>query len=365
LSVEKPAGPLAGIRIIEFVGIGPAPFAAMQFADMGADVLRIARPGHVPMILDPITGRGRPTIEVDLKNPVEISRVVRLAGSADAVIEGFRPGVMERLGLGPDVLLARNPKLVYGRMTGWGQYGPLAEVAGHDINYIAITGALAAIGTAERPIPPLNLVGDYGGGAMFLVSGVLAALISAQRTGMGQVVDAAMVDGVVSLMAMFHEMMSNALWKTERASNMIDGGAPYYTTYQCADGRFIAVGALEPQFYTILCKAIGLNREDARLRHSQRDWPRLRASIEDLMMTRTADEWCELLEHTDACVSPVLTMAEAPYHPHLADRGTFVDVDGVRQPAPAPRFSRTPTAVRRGQKEILPLDDAIQRWSKR
>lgn len=361
--MDKPRGPLEGIRIIEFVGIGPAPFAAMQFADLGANVVRIARPGAIPLVPDPITGRGRPTIEADLKNPKEIARIIDLASHADAVLEGFRPGVMERLGLGPEPLLARNPKLVYGRMTGWGQSGPLASVAGHDINYIAVTGALAAIGPAERPIPPLNLVGDFGGGAMFLVSGMLAALISAQRTGVGQVVDAAMCDGATSLMTMFHELAGSGDWIIEREANMLDGGAPFYRTYECADGAFVAVGAIEPQFYAKLAEAIGLTPDEAMLRLEKKNWPILVARIAEIFRTRPAAEWVTMMEKTDACVSPVLSLDEAAAHPHLAARGTLVEIDGRRQAAPAPRFSATPTAARPRPTEPLALSDAIARWA--
>jgi alpha-methylacyl-CoA racemase len=312
---------------------------------------------------DPITGRGRPTIEADLKNPQEIARIAELIAHADALIEGFRPGVMERLGLGPEPLLARNPKLVYGRMTGWGQSGPLAPVAGHDINYIAITGALAAIGPAERPVPPLNLVGDFGGGAMFLVSGMLAALISAGRTGVGQVVDAAMCDGAVSLMTMFHEMADSGEWIIEREANLIDGGAPFYRTYECADGAFIAVGAIEPQFYAKLAEAIGLTPDEAMLRLEKKNWPVLITRIGEILRTRPAAEWVEMMEKLDACVSPVLSLGEAATHPHLAARGAFVEVDGMRQPAPAPRFSVTPTKARPKPAELLTLGDAIARWA--
>ncbi|HTV70420.1 MAG TPA: CaiB/BaiF CoA-transferase family protein [Rhizobiaceae bacterium] len=361
--MDTPRGPLDGIRIIEFVGIGPAPFAAMQFADLGADMVRITRPGAVPLVPDPITGRGRPTIEVDLKDPDEIARIAELVAHADALLEGFRPGVMERLGLGPEPLLARNPKLVYGRMTGWGQTGPLASVAGHDINYIAITGALAAIGPAERPVPPLNLVGDFGGGAMFLVSGMLAALISAGRTGVGQVVDAAMCDGAVSLMTMFHEMAASGDWIIEREANLIDGGAPFYRTYECADGAFIAVGAIEPQFYAKLAEAIGLTPDEAMLRMEKKNWPTLIARIGEILRTRPAAEWVTLMEKTDACVSPVLSLADAPAHPHLAARGAFVEVDGKRQPAPVPRFSATPTEARPKPAGVLTLGDALARWA--
>lgn len=349
-SQQRP-GPLAGIRIVEFAGIGPGPFAAMLLADMGADVVRLDRPSGTDPYSRHVVSRGRPSVAVDLKDPTETARVLDLLDSADALIEGFRPGVMERLGLGPDVVLARNPRLVYGRMTGWGQTGPLAQTAGHDINYIAITGALAAIGPASQPMPPLNLVGDYGGGSLYLVAGVLAALLSAGRTGQGQVVDCAICDGAASLMAMFCELSAQNRWTDHRASNLLDGGTPYYRTYACADGRHIALGPLEPQFYALFRKLAGLENDPD---FDRRDDPALRATLhaklEALFQTKTRDEWTRLLEGTDACFAPVLTLAEAPAHPHLAARGAFVEVDGVVQPAPAPRFSRTPAAIRASAK---------------
>ena len=356
------AGPLVGIRIIEFVGLGPAPFAAMQFADMGADVIRIARPGAVPTLPDPISGRGRPTVEADLKNPADAEQVRRLLDRADALIEGFRPGVMERLGLGPEPLLARNPRLVYGRMTGWGQTGPLASHAGHDINYIAISGALAAIGPADRPMPPLNLVGDFGGGSMFLVSGMLAALLSAQRTGQGQVVDAAICDGTVQLLTMAYDMDTAGQWRSQRDANLLDGGAPYYSTYECADGRFIAIGPIEPQFFELFRKAVGLEEDIHTLRADPGNWPALRERIAARMRTRSSNEWLAELEYSDACVSPVLDMKEAAGHPHLVARNSFVELDGFVQPAPAPRFSGTPTEARPRPRETLALADALEGW---
>ncbi|ODT08726.1 MAG: carnitine dehydratase [Mesorhizobium sp. SCN 65-20] len=363
--MSKPAsGPLAGLRIVEFVGLGPAPFAAMQFADMGAEVIRIARPGAMPTLPDPISGRGRPTVEADLKDPGDASLVRSLVDSADAIIEGFRPGVMERLGLGPEPLLESNPRLVYGRMTGWGQTGPLARQAGHDINYIAITGALAAIGPADRPMPPLNLVGDFGGGAMFLVSGMLAALLHAQRSGEGQVIDCAICDGTIQLMTMVHDMAAAGHWKPQRDANLLDGGAPYYGAYECADGKFIAVGPIEPQFFELFRAAIGLEEDAHRLRADPANWPALRDKIAARLRTRSSSHWLDLLEYTDACVSPVLDMHEAAQHPHLAARKSIVELDGLPQPAPAPRFSATPTEARARPANSLSLQAAVAAWSR-
>jgi alpha-methylacyl-CoA racemase len=355
-------GALEGIRIVEFAGLGPVPFATMMLADMGADIVRIDRPGQVPPIPDPITGRGRPRVEADLKNPEDLKHVRELIDGADALLEGFRPGVMERIGLGPEALLERNPRLVYGRMTGWGQEGPFAQLAGHDINYIAITGALAAIGPKERPVPPLSIVGDYGGGALYLVAGVLAALLSAARTGKGQVVDCAMCDGALSLTSFFHEMAAAGQWKLERESNMLDGGAPYYGVYRCADGLDVAVGAIEPQFHGVLCKGLGIDDAEMAGRNDPRQWPALREKMAQIIASRPRLEWLELLEHTDACFTAVGTMDEAAAHPHVAARGAMVVIDGLMQPAPAPRFSRTPSAIRSDRRVALPLADAMARW---
>lgn len=356
-------GPLVGIRVVEFVGLGPAPFAAMQFADMGADVIRIARPGAVPTLPDPISGRGRPTVEADLKNTEDAEMVRKLVDGADALIEGFRPGVMERLGLGPEPLLERNPRLVYGRMTGWGQTGPLANHAGHDINFIAITGALAAIGPVDRPLPPLNLVGDFGGGAMFLVSGMLAALLSAQRTGAGQVVDAAICDGTIQLMSMAHDLAASGGWRAQRDANLLDGGAPYYGAYACADGVHIAVGPIEPQFFELFRQAVGLDVSAHALRADPRNWPALKDKIATLISARPSSEWLALLEHSDACVSPVLDLHQAALHPHLVARESFVELDGLTQPAPAPRFSDTPTEAHARPHDLLPLTEAVEMWT--
>jgi alpha-methylacyl-CoA racemase len=358
-------GPLAGVRIVEFVGLGPAPFAAMLLSDMGADVLRIDRPNPRPMLPDPVTGRGRPTFAADLKKPRDLEAVRTLVDRADAVIEGFRPGVMERLGLGPDELIARNPRLVYGRMTGWGQEGPLAPLAGHDINYIAVTGALAAIGPAEKPVQPLNLVGDYGGGAMFLVAGVLAGIIAARSSGKGQVVDAAMVDGTVSLMSLFIEMGASGLWQDRREANLLDGGAPFYGTYECADGEHVAVGALEPQFHEVLICGLGFAPEEFSDRNDPKAWPDLRRRMAERIRSRPRAEWLAILENTDACFSPVVKLGDAPDHGHLAARGTFTEIEGLKQPAPAPRFSGTPSRIEPERRQTIALAEAMAAWGER
>jgi alpha-methylacyl-CoA racemase len=339
------SGPLLGVRIVEFAGIGPGPFACMLLADMGADVVRIDRPGAPARDMRDVVGRGRRSVVLDLKARDGIAAALQLLDAADALIEGFRPGVMERLGLGPEIVLARNPHLVYGRMTGWGQSGSLAQAAGHDINYIALAGALGAIGTAEKPVPPLNLIGDYGGGALYLVVGLLAALIEAKNSGRGQVVDCAMCDGAASLLSMFFTLLARGQWEERRGTNLLDGGAPFYGTYECADGGFVAVGALEPQFYDELCRLAGLEAPEFRERADRKRWPELRAKMAAIFRTRTRAEWCAILEGSDACFAPVLGLREASTHPHLADRNTFLERDGVLQPAPAPRFSRTPSTV--------------------
>ena len=354
-------GPLAGIRIVEFAGIGPGPFAAMLLADMGAEILRIDRPGGADPYSRHVLTRGRQTIVADLKDPAEVSLVLTLLASADALIEGAWPGVMERLGLGPDVVLERNPKLVYGRMTGWGQTGPLAKAAGHDLNYIAITGALAAIGTKAGPTPPLNLVGDFGGGALYLVMGVLAAILSARETGQGQVVDCAICDGTASLLAMFSDLSAQGRWSDERQANLLDGGAPFYRTYQCADGRHISIGALEPQFYALLRERAGLAGPEFE-REDKAAWPDLHRRLEDIFKNRTQAEWCALLEGTDVCFAPVLTLSEAPNHPHLKARGTFTTIDGVVQPAAAPRFSATPAEAGSVARRVWTAGEAVERW---
>jgi alpha-methylacyl-CoA racemase len=344
-SSTRASGPLAGLRIVEFAGIGPGPFACMLLADMGAEVVTLDRVG-ARKNLKSAAGRGRKVVELDLKDKAAIAQVLDLLEHADALIEGFRPGVMERLGLGPEVVQARNPRLVYGRMTGWGQEGPLAQAAGHDINYISVTGALAAIGPAERPIPPLNLVGDFGGGALYLVVGVLAALLEAKTSGKGQVVDAAMCDGAASLMSMFFDLTAMGRWTEKRESNFLDGGAHFYGVYECACGNFISIGSIEPQFYALLRQLAGLSDEGYDAQMDLTAWPALKQKLADVFKTRTREEWCGIMEGTDVCFAPVLTMAEAPLHPHMAARKIFVNRHGVTQPAPAPRFSRTPSAIR-------------------
>jgi alpha-methylacyl-CoA racemase len=341
-------GPLVGLRVIELAGIGPGPHAAMLLGDLGADVIRVERPSGGKQILqlaptaDDQMLRGRRSVMLDLKDPAGRETVLRLVERADVLIEGLRPGVIERLGVGPADCHARNPRLVYARMTGWGQDGPLADRAGHDITYIALTGALHAIGTAGgKPVPPLNLVGDFGGGSMFLVLGVLAALWERDRSGAGQVVDAAMVDGVSVLAQMFWSLRACGLWSDQRGTNLLDSGTPFYDTYACADGRYVAVGALEPQFYAALLKGLGLIGEDLPGQLDQAGWPVLRQRFTDVFATRSRDEWVAVFEGTDACVAPVLSFAEVPTHPHIAARGTVITVDGVPQAAPAPRFSRT------------------------
>ena len=339
------SGPLEGLRIIEIAGIGPGPFAGMMLADHGAEVIRIERPGTCTDPRDP-TARSRRSVTLDLKTSDGVSAARALCRTADGLIEGFRPQVMERLGLGPDVLLTDNPRLVYGRMTGWGQDGPYAHAAGHDINYIALAGALHAFGRAgEKPTPPINMVGDYGGGAMMLAYGMVCALLSAARIGKGQVVDCAMVDGVALLMSPFAGMQASGLWRDERGVNFIDTGSHFYDTYETADGRFIALGALEPQFYAEFRRLVGLD-SDATF-DNQMDpaaWPALKARLEALFKSRTRDQWCALLEYTDVCFAPVLSMAETPAHPHMQARETFIDVGGALQAAPAPRYSATPNA---------------------
>jgi alpha-methylacyl-CoA racemase len=348
-STQRASGPLTGVRIVEFAGIGPGPFACMLLADMGAEVVTLDRVG-AKKNLKSVAGRGRKVVELDLKDKASIAQVLDLLASADALIEGFRPGVMERLGLGPDVVLAKNPRLVYGRMTGWGQEGPLAQAAGHDINYISVTGALSAIGPKEKPAPPLNLVGDFGGGALYLVVGVLAALLEAKKSGKGQVVDAAMCDGAASLMSMFFDMMAAGRWIEGRESNFLDGGAHFYGVYECACGNFVSIGSIEPQFYALLRQLAGLTDAGFDAQMDRKAWPALKRKLIDVFKTKTREEWCKLMEGTDVCFAPVLTMAEAPDHPHMAARKIFVNRHGVTQPAPAPRFSRTPSAIREPEK---------------
>ena len=339
-------GPLKGIKVIEMAGIGPGPFCAMMLSDMGAEVIRVDRlahkgSGHKANVLN----RGRRSIAVDLKNPEGVATVQRLIDGADVVIEGFRPGVMERLGLGPDACLKRNSRLVFGRMTGWGQDGPLALAAGHDINYISIGGALGAMGYADRPpAPPLNLVGDFGGGAMYLLAGVLAALVERGTSGKGQVIDAAMTDGTASLLSPFYGMMAMGMWTKERMDNRLDGGAHYYGSYACADGKFISIGSIEPQFYALLLELCEIDDPEFAKQNDKQHWASLRGKLEALFITQPRDHWCALLEGTDVCFAPVLDLQEAPTHPHNVARQSFVEIDGVTQPAPAPRCSRTPSS---------------------
>ncbi len=338
-------GPLQGLKVLEMAGIGPAPFAAMLLADMGAEVTRIDR--LTPGVLGgggSLIDRGRKTVAIDPKKPGAIDVLLELVQQADVLIEGFRPGVMERLGLGPDTCLARNPGLIYGRMTGWGQDGPLAQAAGHDLNYLALTGALHAMGHADRPpTPPLHLVGDMGGGAMMLVTGILAALHERQRSGQGQVVDAAICDGASLLASMYHSMLQRGKWQLRREANLLDGGAHFYGCYACSDGKFISIGAIEPQFYQLLLERCGIDDPDFAAQWQGEQWPLLRSKLEALFRSRTRDEWNRLLEGTDACYAPVLDFAEAPEHPHNRARENFIEVDGQTCPAPAPRFSRTPS----------------------
>jgi alpha-methylacyl-CoA racemase len=327
----------------------------MMLADMGAEVVTLDRVG-AKKNMKSVAGRGRKVVELDLKDKAAIAQVLELLASADALIEGFRPGVMERLGLGPDVVLGRNPKLVYGRMTGWGQEGPLANAAGHDINYISLTGALAAIGPREKPALPLNLVGDFGGGALYLVVGVLAALLEASKSGKGQVVDAAMCDGAASLMSMFFDMTAAGRWTEGRESNFLDGGAHFYGVYECACGHFISIGSIEPQFYALLRQHAGLSDAEFDAQMDRKAWPALKVRLTEVFKSKTRDDWCKIMEGSDICFAPVLTMAEAPKHPHMVARKIFVERHGVTQPAPAPRFSRTPSAIREPEKaEIAAL----------
>ena len=338
-------GPLTGLKVVEFAGIGPGPFCGMLLSDLGADVVRIDRKGGRGGAPSDITARGRRSVALDLKSPAAIEACLKLMESADAVFEGFRPGVMERLGLGPDVALKRNPKLVYGRMTGWGQTGPYANAAGHDMNYIAITGALHAIGTTDKPVPPLNLVGDFGGGALYLAFGLLAGVIQARESGKGQVIDCAMSDGAASLMAMFYGFKASGMWQGGRRNNLLDGGAHFYDTYQCADGKWISIGSIEPQFYALLLEKTGIDDPEFQRQMDRAAWPSLHDKLAAVIAVKTRDEWCEIMDATDVCFAPVLDLDEAPKHPHNAARQTFVEVAGVIQPAPAPRFSATPGAI--------------------
>nr|WP_196483604.1 CaiB/BaiF CoA-transferase family protein [Burkholderia territorii] len=342
-------GPLTGLKVVEFGAIGPVPFCAMMLADMGADVVHLARP-RAPLDPHDVMLRGRRIVALDMKKPAERDAALDLVERADILLEGNRPGVMEQLGLGPDVCLARNPRLVYGRMTGWGQAGPLAARAGHDINYISLTGALDGIGAAGgAPVPPLNLVGDYGGGAMFLAFGVLCAHLESRTSGRGQIVDAAMIDGSAMLMALFCRMTAQGKWTPQRGANVLDGGAPWYTTYEAADGRYVAVGAIEEPFWQALLEGLGIAPDSLPPRSAREDWHAIHAALAARFAQKTRDEWAIMFADSDACVSPVLGLGEAPANAHVASRGSFIQLGGVTQPAPAPRFGRTPGEARPAQ----------------
>lgn len=342
-------GPLAGVVVTELAGLGPGPFCGMVLADLGAEVIRVDRVGGAGLPIGSVEGdllnRGKRSIAVDLKHPEAVEIVLRIVARSQILIEGFRPGVAERLGVGPAECLARNPALVYGRMTGWGQDGPMASMAGHDIDYVALSGVLHSIGPTEHPVVPLNLVGDFGGGGMLLAVGVLAALVNANLSGEGQVVDAAMVDGSALLMASHHGYLADGWWVAERGVNLLDGSSPFYTTYRTSDGGHVAVGALEPQFFAALVEGLGLDPRVVGSQNDRQGWPAMREAFAEAFGARTRDDWAAHFAGTDACVVPVLSMAEAPHHPHNRQRDTFVEVGEVVQPAPAPRFSATPTAI--------------------
>jgi alpha-methylacyl-CoA racemase len=359
-------GPLKGVKIVEIAGIGPGQLCGMLLADMGAQVIRVDRIATgepavaLPARFD-LMNRSRPAIAVDLKSREGVELVLELCATADALFEGFRPGVMERLGLGPEACMARNPKLVYGRMTGWGQDGPLADRAGHDPNYIALAGVLSCIGERDgAPVYPLNLIGDFGGGGVYMALGLLAGILEAGKSGRGQVVDAAMVDGAASLLTLFYGLLAAGLWKEERGSNLLDGGAPFLRPYETADGKFVVIGALEPRFFRLLLERMGIDDIDPSAQADPGKWPAMRQRFEAAFRTRSRQEWCDLLQDTDACFTPVLTLSEATRHPHALARGTYVEVDGIMQPGPAPRFSRTPSVVSQppraagaGSREVL------------
>jgi len=363
-------GPLEGIRIVELAGIGPGPFCAMLLSDMGAEVIRVDRAAMVGQDTDRdgndsrfnLLARGRRNIAVDLKNPAAVDATLRLIDQADALLEGFRPGVMERLGLGPELCLAHNPKLVYGRMTGWGQDGPIAHIAAHDINYIALSGVLHSIGEAGGPpVPPLNLVGDFGGGALYLAMGVLAGIISARATGKGQVIDCSMVEGSASLMMMMYGSLASGAWKEERGQNRTDGGAHYYQVYETNDGEYVSIGAIEPQFYALLLKHTGLEGEELPPQTDRAHWPEMQERLKRIFKSKTRAEWVEIMQQTDICFAPVLRMSEAIEHPHNRHRDSFVEVGGIAQPAPAPRFTGTPTRVQRPPARVGEHTDAVLR----
>lgn len=333
-------GPLSGVRVLEFAGLAPAPFGCMVLADLGAEVLRVDRKGDTSTNA---LGRGRRSVGVDLKNPDGVATVLSLVETADVLVEGFRPGVMERLGLGPDACQERNPRLIYGRMTGWGQDGPMAQQAGHDINYISIAGSLEPIGPAgQPPVPPINFLGDFGGGGLLLAMGVMAALYEREKSGRGQVIDAAMVDGAALIATFVHVLSANGGWSGERGTNLLDGSTPFYTVYETSDGRYMSVGAIEPQFYAEFIRLLGVADEGLPAQHDKDGWPKMRARFAEVFASRTRDEWAEVFAGSDACVAPVLSPTEAHTHPHNVARGAFTDVGGVTQPSAAPRFSRTP-----------------------
>ena len=352
-------GPLNGYTVIELAGIGPAPMGGMMLADMGAEVIRIDRAGG--MVMKDVSTRGKKSVVVNLKDPNGLETLLRMVENADVLIDPYRPGVCEKLGIGPSVCLARNPKLIFARMTGWGQEGPLAQSAGHDINYISITGALYAMGRkGEKPVPPLNLVGDMGGGGMLLVNGVLAALLETANSGKGQVIDVAMVDGAAQLMWMFHSFEAMGLWDaTERESNMLDGGAHFYDTYECADGEYISIGSIEPQFYALLKERAGLTEEDFGAQNDQSQWSAMKEKLTTVIKQKTQAQWSEIMEGTDVCFAPVLNFLDAPKHPANIARNTYIEVDGLVQPAPAPRFGRTPSEVRHGGHDAGQDTDAV------
>jgi alpha-methylacyl-CoA racemase len=362
-------GTLSGYKIVEFAGIGPAPMCAMLLADMGADVLRIdrAEDAALGISLDAkysLLSRGRKSVAIDLKKPEGVAAAMKLVEKADALLEGFRPQVMERLGLGPDECLKRNPKLIYGRMTGWGQEGPLAHAAGHDINYIALSGVLASIGRkGEAPVPPLNLVGDFGGGGLYLALGVVAGLLEAQKSGKGQVVDSAMVDGAASLLTAIYGMHASGMWSDKRGDNILDTGAHFYDVYETKDGEYVSIGSIETKFYAELLKRSGLEGQEMPRQMDRKAWPDLKEKFAALFKTKTREEWCKIMEGSDICFAPVLSMAEAPSHPHNVQRGTFVEVEGVVQPGPAPRFSRTPSKIQRPPaKPGEHTEEALSEW---
>ncbi|MBI3795682.1 MAG: CoA transferase [Deltaproteobacteria bacterium] len=362
-------GVLSGYKIVEFAGIGPAPMCAMLLSDMGAEVLRIDRAEEANLGIPTdakysVLHRGRRSVALDLKHQEGTAAALKLVERADALIEGFRPGVMERLGLGPEQCLARNARLVYGRMTGWGQEGPLAHASGHDINYIALTGALHSIGRrGEAPVPPLNLVGDFGGGGVYLALGVVAALLEAQKSGKGQVIDVAMVDGAASLMAAIYGLRAAGRWTDQRGDNILDTGTHYYNVYETRDGKYVSVGSIEPKFYAELLRLAGLEHQELPRQNDKPSWPALTDRLAAIFRTKTREEWCHLMEGSEVCFAPVLSMQEAPAHPHNRHRGTFVEVDGVVQPGPAPRFSRTPSAVQRPPaRPGEHTEEALQEW---